>query len=160
MSGLPKRYVYKVEKDRPGKPRSTQIVDTPGDEEPLTHQVQGQPASDLEERFARALDKNPRVLRYDFQSFYLGPTRNSQGTITVDFMVESAGQIWPVQVDGEYAHKTQSQRDEDAQKDQILNQRLGKQGIRQVQRIPSKENMHLGVLDTQESADRAVEIMF
>jgi hypothetical protein len=119
--------------------------------------VQGKKASDIEERFARALESNKRIDGYSFLQHYFGPTRTTPGAVEVDFMVQAGGEVYPVQIDGEYAHKTQQQRDKDAQKDQILNKYFAKFGnIKAVQRIPDITRMHAGILDDQESADMLV----
>jgi hypothetical protein len=84
------------------------------DKEVLSGLVQDQDASDIEERFARALDKYK--LGYDFQVSKLAPY-NKPGEYRLDFLVQADwGQI-PVAIDGEYAHKSSAQKETDQLKD-------------------------------------------
>jgi len=152
-------YVYHKSKEQKprAKPASGRIAPR-AEQEQLSGMVQGKKASDIEERFARALEGNKRIEGYSFLQHYFGPTRTTPGAVEVDFMVQAGGEWYPVQIDGEYAHKTQQQRDKDAQKDQILNKYFGKFGnIKNVMRIPDATTMHAGILDAQESADQLVK---
>jgi hypothetical protein len=70
-------------------------VDDGNVEQPLTHLVQGEHASDLEERFSRALDK--RGIEYHFQ-FITGAPKGMPGYNALDFLIYRGG--WhPYQVD-------------------------------------------------------------
>lgn len=161
MTGLPKRYKYKVEKRTPPPPNTPQVKAV-NEKEILTGVIQGKDgASDLEERFSRALDNNPRVRSYTYLKHYFAPLgRSTPGAIELDFMVNSNGNDYPIMIDGPFAHGTQTQRDEDAQKDQRLNDLLGPYGVQDVQRIPNKNDMSYGMLDNQESANELVMRMF
>ena len=116
------------------------------DDENLTGLVQNMDASDIEERFARALRK--RDIRFTFQpSYFQG--RNVPGEIRLDFMVD-AGWPLPVMVDGEYAHKSAEAQAEDRIKDALLDDHLRGTGALPVIRITGD------LLQTQEDADRVV----
>ena len=120
--------------------------------EVLTQAVQGQSASDIEERFARALYKNERVEGFEFQQSYFAG-RNMPGEVRPDFIVY-AGTVYPVQIDGEYAHKSAEQKATDKAKDEQLDGYLTPMGAAVTQRIPGD------LLQTQEDADRLVREMF
>ena len=120
--------------------------------EVLTQAVQGQPASDIEERFARALYKNERVEDFEFQQSYFAG-RNMPGEVRPDFIVY-AGTVYPVQIDGEYAHKSAEQKATDRAKDAQLDGYLTPMGAAVTQRISGD------LLQTQEDADRLVQEMF
>jgi len=86
--------------------------------EVLTGIVQEKKASDIEERFAKALSKEG--ISYTFQKSYLAP-RNTAGNYMLDFLVEGATKPLPVAIDGEFAHRTAEQKGKDAYKDNIFN---------------------------------------
>jgi len=116
-------------------------------DEGLTGMVQDKPASDIEERFARSLDKFG--IQYDFQVSYLAP-RNMTGEYRLDFLVYVDGEQLPVAVDGEYSHKTESQKRKDVWKDDQFNKEKAGQFL------PVKRVTYLD-LDTQELADEYVK---
>jgi hypothetical protein len=103
-------------------------------DEGLTGMVQGSPASDLEERFARALAKDNRVMGYTFREPVIS-ARNLPGQLEVDFVIQSGPLIIPVQIDGEFAHKGQSKKQEDALKDAMVNDYYRQYGASLVKRI-------------------------
>jgi len=119
--------------------------------EQFTGEIQGMPASDIEERFARALAKNGRVRGYQFRAAYVAG-RNMPGEVEVDFVVDT-GAITPVFVDGEFAHKSGAQREEDRVKTAILDDLL--YGAAQPAVRISFEQ-----LESQEEADRTVTELF
>lgn len=134
---------------------STRAINRPVKEvamENLTGFVRGKKASDIEERFGRALDKNQRVSNYLFQVSYIAGM-NLPGEIRLDFLVFSGGTEWPIQIDGEFAHKTAAQKAEDAIKDAILDDFL-KGKAQATQRIDGE------LLDTQDNADKLVRRLF
>jgi hypothetical protein len=114
--------------------------------EVLTGLVQDQSASDIEERFARALDKYE--LPFEFQVSKLAPY-NKPGEYRLDFLVQSDwGQI-PIAIDGEYAHKSAAQKETDMLKDfEFMQKTYGK--YEAVERVSFEELM------TQEDADKFV----
>lgn len=122
-----------------------------GEDEALTGLVQGQAASDIEERLARALDKHGATERYDFQESYAAP-RNIPGEIRPDFIVYLGGATaQPLQPDGEYAHKSAEQKEEDRVKDARLDEILRGTGALPTIRIAGTD------LETQAEADAWVE---
>ena len=82
--------------------------------ESLTGLVQDQSATDIEERFARALNKYD--ISYDFQVSKLAPY-NTPGEYRLDFLVDAPWGLIPVAIDGEYAHKSAAQKATDQLKD-------------------------------------------
>ena len=113
-------------------------VQLQADDEGLTGQIQGYPASDIEERFARALDRDERVSSYTFREAVIAG-RNLPGQLEVDFMIQTGAIVKPVQVDGEFAHKGLSKKEEDAMKDELINKFLSKYGAARVQRIDGEK---------------------
>jgi len=149
---------YKFKKGRKAAPpRVSNRVETQAFDEELTGEVQGWEASDIEERFARALRKNN--IKFSFREHFFGPTRTTPGAVEVDFLVESGG-WWPIFIDGEYAHKSQTKRDEDSVKDARLDELLMKYGINPSRRIPDGKKYMVGDLDDQDSVDQIVEELF
>lgn len=133
--------------------------------EVLDRVVRGQKASDIEERLARALDKNG--VGFDFQRSFLSP-RNTQGEYRLDFLVEFDGLSYAIQPDGEYAHKSAAQIADDVVQDMQFTDALAGEidvplahwpalGVKVnglVARIPGF------LLDDQDAADGLVEEMF
>lgn len=119
----------------------------PNQDEGLTGLVNNLPASDIEERFARSLDKYG--VAYDFQVSYLAP-RNMTGEYRLDFLVYIDGEMQPIAIDGEYAHKTESQRRKDIWKDDQFNN--AKRG----QFMPVKRITFEKLLD-QDTADQTAQ---
>lgn len=116
------------------------------DDEVLSGFIDGMKASDIEERFARALSKDKRILGRQFRYPVISP-RNMLGQLEVDFLINATSGIYPVQVDGEYAHKNISKRQDDYRKDVLVNNFLKKYNAFPVIRIPGRE------LITQQLAD-------
>jgi hypothetical protein len=116
----------------------------PSASETFVGEIKGWPASDIEERTARSLDKYG--WSYEFRNVYNG-RRNQSGSVELDFYAEKAGQIQPIQTDGGYAHASSAQKEEDAMKDAILNNELGRYGAKPVIRVPGYE------LENQAMAD-------
>jgi hypothetical protein len=138
---------YFTREPAPEKFDLNRIVLLPGNDEGLTGVVQNLPASDLEERFSRALEKNQ--IPYEFQKSFLAPN-NMPGSYKLDFLVYVNGQEQPVAIDGEYAHKSAAQHANDTLKDEIFND--AKKGeMLPVMRIKYTD------LDTQDMADAIVE---
>lgn len=134
--GVAKAFRYKP----PAGPDKAGPLDRPRGEvnhEILTHIVKGQHASDLEERFARGLDRNPNVYRYEFQPSYV-TGRNLPGELRPDFIIFEPV-MQPVQIDGEFAHKTAEQHTTDAIKDALLDEVLKGSGALPSVRIPGSK---------------------
>jgi very-short-patch-repair endonuclease len=115
------------------------------DETPLTGWVHGLEASDIEERFARAL----RGINKEFSFQIQIPTAISipHEEKEVDFILDN---IQPVEVDGEIGHKTIAQKENDSERDALLNTEFMRMGMLPIIRIPGWR------LDTQELADNTV----
>lgn len=120
-------------------------------DEGFVGELQGYKASDIEERFARALDK--RRLGYAFRTVYFGK-RNQTGSVELDFEVSEGGLMYPIQIDGSFAHKSGAQRDEDRMKDAMLDNVLRGRAAASVRRVAG----HL--LESQEEAEAAVREIF
>lgn len=113
--------------------------------------IKGATASDLEERFANALDR--AGVEYQYQV----PVR-TQVSIpgeekSVDFLVFT-GIIYPVEIDGEIGHKTSEQIGYDEIREVLLNEAFRKLGYAPLIRIPWYE------LETPEDADLVVRRYF
>jgi len=117
-------------------------------DERLTGYVKGKEASDLEERFARALYNKRKD--FDFQQEFLTPHSIPGQEKEVDFVVYD-GQPQPIEIDGTYAHKSGEQRANDQVRDAILNEYLGQRGYLPIIRIPGF------ALETQEDTLAVVE---
>jgi len=142
-------YMYKKRKTK--LPETVNRLQATKDGEVLTGYVQGQKASDIEERFAKALGKaikNGSIMSYEFQPSYIA-NRNVQGEIRLDFLVH-VPPAQPIQIDGTFAHKAAEQKSKDKVKDAILNKHLEGTGTLPVIRIPGNE------LDTDEMASDAL----
>lgn len=121
----------------------TRLRPTAGDEG-LTGFVQGKEASDLEERFARALSTYGLDYTFKFyvETSYTLPYQEKQ----VDFVVQR-GQPEPWEVDGEFTHKSAEQQEYDQARDAQVNEALMPYGYRPVQRVTEE------YLGTQDGAD-------
>ncbi len=121
----------------------------------LTGRYRGKKASDLEEVFGRALDKNPRVIWVQFQNLYGAPARNKAGAKTLDFLVFT-GVLHLIQIDDEWIHKSASTKAKDLFSDAFIFQKLATKGAKQVRRIKGNQ-LRVGRKANQEKADRLVE---
>jgi len=90
-------------------------------DETLTGWVNGNKASDIEERFARALSSIGK--EFAFRLPVISP-RNMLGWLEVDFLVAHIPYYYPIQIDGEYAHKNESKKQKDAMKDILVYENL------------------------------------
>ena len=144
--GIVKQYKYKLS-PRPPKVPLNRLAGH-SDEEVLSGYVKGREASDIEERFAKALDDADKD--YDFQVEFMTPFSIPGQEKEVDFVIYD-GQPQPVEIDGVYAHKSGEQKANDVARDAILNEQLGQQGYLPIIRIPGY------VLETPEAADKLVE---
>ena len=120
------------------KPHATSIVET------FVGEINGLPASDLEERSARSIAKLGGS--YEFRVPFVAG-RNLPGEAELDFMVDYNGVYQPAQVDGGFSHKAAAQKAEDAVKDAVIDAILG-DGYLPVVRIPGDK------LQTQADSDQ------
>lgn len=123
------------------------------EEAPLTGQVQGKKASNLEEMLARSLEKDDRVSWFSFRRVYGAPIRSTVGAIELDFYV-NAGAEYPIQVDAEFTHKDAATRAHDSLQDMLLDRQLQGTGARPVQRLRFTGR------ETQEEVDAIEERLF
>lgn len=130
-----------------------------GSAEQLTGMVNGQAASDLEERVAIALSK----LQIPFQfrariNPLVGLTEERQnvvGEVEIDFLCDFLGRLYPINVDGEISHFFMaSQRTKDEQKTAKINAALKVYNAHPLIRLPYT------ILQTQEEADRTIKYGF
>lgn len=129
---------------KPTFDRAVNRISPEMDTEILVGSVQGITASDIEERFAKSLYKKQISFRFQ-ESFFAG--RNMPGEVRLDFLITDLF-IQPVQVDGEFAHKTAAQKERDRLNDARLDNHLSGTGALPTIRIPGE------FLQTQEDSDR------
>lgn len=135
-----------------------------GTKEVFAGVIQGKKASDLEERFARAMDK--LGIEYQFRvrisSLAAGTKRklstaftNLPGEVEIDMLAEHHGRGVPIMIDGFIGHhRAPWQADVDREKKNIVDD-FGKQyGWQETIRIPFYH------LETQELADRKAKEIF
>ena len=84
------------------------IITREADEIQFSGQVQGQQASEPEERLARALDN--ANLQYIFR-YIVGAPKGLPGWKEVDFIVASGGLIYAIEVDTAFTHRNKRQKD-------------------------------------------------
>ena len=121
-------FKYKTWKPKPPNNTGAAVLRT-GSQEVLTKSVDGQPASDLEERFANSL--KTYKAQYSFRmriSALVGSQRltsahaNMAGELEIDFLV-GGNQTVPVQIQGEIGHfYTPYQALVDEEKQALINQ--------------------------------------
>ncbi len=119
--GAVRAFHYKVPPTPPPQPLDRAQPER--NAEQLDRVVQGKRASDIEERFARALDHNERVEGYDFIVHELTGA-NLPGEAQLDFLVRSGGEQFAVQIDGEFAHHSAAQKANDAIQDVRLSEAI------------------------------------
>lgn len=118
---------------------------------PLTGYVNCLGATDIEERFARALRKHG--LRYRFQvRFETAASLPGQARV-VDFVI-CHGLRYPVEVDGEVAHRTSAQEAADRVREALLNEVFRWRGMPPLRRVKWWQ------LETQVLADAVVRELF
>lgn len=143
---------YKFKKPRATKALPVNRLKGLTSEEVLSGTVQGMPASDLEERFAKALDNlGDAIQGYEFRAAYI-QGRNMPGEIEVDFTVYQPFPQ-PIQIDGQYSHHSAEQHAKDEYNDSVLNDHL--RGVAMpVIRIKDYE------LESQEDANQRAREIF
>ena len=106
-------------------------------EELLIGFVHGKRASDLEERFARALDE--ARLQFIFQYPLYGAYQIPGEENKIDFMVFDGPVLIPVEPRGGFVHESPSKKALDGRRTQILNEALARQGIRKITQLDFDE---------------------
>ena len=121
-------------------------------DEGLTGWVNGKEASDIEERFSRSLRQRKKGFhfRVNFPTTVSIPGEDKE----VDFLVDQGGQFRAVEIDGEFGHKTASQKGKDQLREILLNETLGRNNILPIIRVPWTQ------LETQEKANAYVQRTF
>ena len=124
--------------------RALNRIEPQAEQEILTGQVHNQVATDIEERFARSLYK--RKIDFHFQvSFFAG--RNMPGEVRLDFLIVDLF-LQPVQIDGEFAHKSASAKARDQLNDARLDNHFAGSGAQLTVRLDGAN------LQTQQDSDR------
>ena len=140
---------YKMKVPSKRRPRfGVNRLSRPVANEGLTGWVNGKEASDIEERFARALRNNnvDYSFRIDIPTAVSIPGEDKE----IDFLIGDAVRT-AVEIDGEIGHKTEGQQARDIVREILVNEQLKKAGIRPTVRIPWTK-----LLD-QETANRTVQ---
>jgi hypothetical protein len=104
-----------------------------GDDEQLTGVIQAKEASDIEERFARALYKLQRTFTYEYDVDTAVSIPGEQRV--VDFIVDVGGIYQAFEIDGEFAHKTLEKKEEDMMREIVVNEALGYSNILPIVRV-------------------------
>ncbi len=125
-----------------------EVIGTPADPIPLTGILNKKNASDIEERFGRALRKNAK--QFNFQVDIALTDDNKKN---VDFLVND-GFITPVETYGEIGHNSDSQRSADAVREARLNEYFARQGVQPLRIVWWYQ------IPNQEVADQLVREMF
>ena len=151
--GLIKVYKYKVPSPRRERLQMNRVarIKAEADEVPLTGWVHGKRATDIEERFARALMR----MGLDFRFQVPVATRVSLPghERIVDFIVETGLKI-PVEVDGPRGHNNSAQQGMDEVREMLLNEVFRWWGYSPLERVPWWR------LNTQEGARILVRELF
>jgi hypothetical protein len=141
-------YLYKKEK----KTRLTlplNRISQAAPDEMLTGVVRGENASDLEERYSRALDKLEKDYEFQYEVYVAGTLPGEEKL--VDFVVYDGGIPFPEEVDAAFTHKTAEQKGYDAIRDAVVDDSLKSQGFQPIVRIDGER------MNTQEGADLVAE---
>jgi len=123
--------------------------------ETLTGEVQGKPAAEGEERFAKTLRK--RNLQFWFNINPTNVPKGKPGWLTLDHLVKTRFGFRAFEIDDlEFIHKGQRKKAEDALKDERRLDGLNRKGynIRKIEHIDNAK------LKTQESSDETGQRLF
>jgi len=92
--------------------------------------IQGKKAYSTEVAWAKGLERaNKRyIFQFEVPTAYTLPGRGKN----IDFLVDG---LWADEIDGEIAHKTESQKMQDAERDMLLSEPLHELGINDIRRI-------------------------
>jgi uncharacterized ParB-like nuclease family protein len=102
----------------------------------LPKTIQGKKASEPEARLAKVLDRLgiTYYFIYEIQTPYTALGQKNQ----IDFVCQLPLKIVTLEVDGEFAHKTVSQKESDRQRDALLNDIIRKDGWDEIIRIDAR----------------------
>lgn len=160
---MQKPFKYRSRKVLPPEMKSQGIMRGASPKEQFVGQIQGNKASDLEERWQRGLDKLEAgyQFRVRITSQALGNQKltrtfaNVSGEVEIDFLVEIRGQTTPIFIDGQIGHYfTPYQAEEDRLKTEITDEFGRQMGWRPSVRIPFWE------IKNQDDADRRTRELF
>ncbi len=100
--------------------------------EGLSGFVHGLDASDLEERFALALNQLQLeyIFRFQVGTLYSIPGEDKE----IDFIVD-IGFLYPIEIDADFTHRGAEQQQKDLLRDAQINEVLSKEGYFPIQRI-------------------------
>jgi hypothetical protein len=117
------------------------------DDEGLTLILHGLEATDIEERFGRALDfhRKPYAFQVDM------PVEGSVDWKSIDFIVDG---FWPTDVYGQIGHDTSAEQGKDEIREALLNETFRKQGLQPLTTVWWWE------LETQELANAKARDLF
>jgi hypothetical protein len=138
-------YLYPKERQKKEKFNLNRIPFPPSDEQ-LTGFIGTEPASDLEERYGRSLDKLGKQFQFQYEVYTANTLPGEQKV--VDFVVSDGEIPYPEEVDAAFTHKTAEQKSYDTVRDAIVNDVLSKEGFQPVKRIDGER------MNTQEGADQ------
>ena len=144
---------------RAGLPRvpAKRLVSETKDELPLTGQIRGRKASDIEEVFSWALDLQDTVEWWQFRKSYGSPA-GQVGFIELDFLIYT-GALHMIQLDEDWIHHTAEDKAHDMRQDALLYEMLKYKGVRPVVRIPGSK-LRDGKVASLDRAKALVEEMF
>lgn len=119
--------------------------------EPATGFVKGREASELEEIWAGAEDRAGRdyIFKYIIETAFQIPGQLNE----IDFV--DTTEIWtPIEIDGEFAHKSAEQKESDSVRDAIINDVISNWGWNPIIRIPGY------TIETPDEADAVLREIF
>lgn len=146
-----KPYLYPKKSNRQDRMRVNRLKPPKVDDEQLTGFVNGERASDLEERFARAL--RAEKIDFSFQVQFSTAVSLVGEDKVVDFVVNN-GLQFPVDINGSIGHTSSAQRGKDAVREALLNEVFSYKGMQPLQVVWWYE------LDNQQEANAVVKRMF
>ncbi|KKM22393.1 hypothetical protein LCGC14_1625800 [marine sediment metagenome] len=141
-----KPYYYPRPSQRPSRFRLNRPKPVK-DDEGLTGYLRGLAATDIEERFGRALDV--RRKSYVFQIDM--PVEGSVDWKSIDFIVD---RLWPTDIYGQIGHDTNAEQGKDLIREALLNETFRKQGLQPLTTVWWWE------LSSQELANEKVRDLF
>lgn len=125
-----------------GRQRPAKRIEVPAypptakETEGLTGYVHGLEASELEERFAKSLTRHGLTFQFQYEVLTMAGIPGEENV--VDFVVET-GQPYPVEIDGNWIHKSAAQREKDRLRDAQVNEVLQNWGFLPILRIPGDQ---------------------
>lgn len=138
-------YLYpKPKKEREFIPLNR--IPFPPSDEQLSGFVRNEPASDLEERYAKALTRMDKEFDFQYEVYAAGTLPGEEKL--VDFVVWDGGIPFPEEVDAAFTHKTAEQKGYDRIRDALVDESLSKDGFQPIRRIDGER------MNTQEGADQ------